>query len=185
MRDIIVDCATGARDEIVLTPAEVAAIEAQAAADAQLEGARLADEQAQQAAVVAGRLASRIATIDKVRAEELDDDTVALLAPLFDPWQPGLAVEVGDVLSWDGTLVECIQAHTTQSDWDPGVTPALWKVHRTTTGSAPDEWVQPTGGHDAYNTGDRVTFEGQVYESLIGANVWSPTGYPAGWTLIP
>lgn len=44
-----------------------------------------------------------------------------------------------------------------------------------------DEWVQPTGGHDAYNIGDQVTFEESTYESLINANVWSPTGYPAGW----
>lgn len=43
------------------------------------------------------------------------------------------------------------------------------------------EWKQPTGAHDAYNTGDRVTFNGQVYESLINGNVWSPADYPAGW----
>lgn len=38
--------------------------------------------------------------------------------------------------------------------------------------------------HDAYNTGDRMTFEGAVYESLIDANVHSPAAYPAGWQLI-
>ena len=42
-------------------------------------------------------------------------------------------------------------------------------------------FVQPTGAADAYSVGDRVTFEGKVYESTIDANVWSPTGYPAGW----
>ena len=42
-------------------------------------------------------------------------------------------------------------------------------------------WVQPTGGHDAYAKGARVSFEGSDYESLIDGNVWSPTGYPAGW----
>lgn len=45
----------------------------------------------------------------------------------------------------------------------------------------PDPWVQPTGAADAYKTGDRVTFEDNVWESVIDANVWSPTGYPAGW----
>lgn len=43
------------------------------------------------------------------------------------------------------------------------------------------EWVQPTGGHDAYNIGDRVMFQGQAYESLIDGNTWSPTDYPQGW----
>ena len=43
------------------------------------------------------------------------------------------------------------------------------------------EWVQPLGGHDAYNVGDRVTFNGKVYESTITGNVWAPDVYPAGW----
>ena len=43
------------------------------------------------------------------------------------------------------------------------------------------DWVQPTGTHDAYQTGDKVRFEGSIYESLIDVNVWSPTAYPAGW----
>ena len=45
-------------------------------------------------------------------------------------------------------------------------------------------WVQPTGAHDAYQTGDRVHYPGEndpVYESLIDGNVWSPEVYPAGW----
>ena len=46
---------------------------------------------------------------------------------------------------------------------------------------APAEWVQPAGGHDAYNTGDRVTFEGSIYVSVMDGNVWSPTDHPAGW----
>lgn len=43
------------------------------------------------------------------------------------------------------------------------------------------EWVQPTGAHDAYNKGDKVTFEGKHYMSLIDGNIWSPAAYPAGW----
>jgi hypothetical protein len=45
-------------------------------------------------------------------------------------------------------------------------------------------WVQPTGAHDAYKLGDRVSFNGADYESRIAANVWSPSVYPAGWLLI-
>lgn len=43
------------------------------------------------------------------------------------------------------------------------------------------EWVQPTGAHDAYNTGDRVTYNGRVYESTMDGNTWSPDAYPQGW----
>ena len=43
------------------------------------------------------------------------------------------------------------------------------------------DFVQPTGAHDAYQKGDKVKFEGKVYESLIDANTYSPSAYPAGW----
>ena len=54
-------------------------------------------------------------------------------------------------------------------------------------GDAPDEpgeipeFVQPTGAHDAYHVGDKVTYNGKVYQSLIDGNVWAPDVYPAGW----
>ena len=46
------------------------------------------------------------------------------------------------------------------------------------------EYVQPTGGHDAYKIGDKVTYNGQKYECLIDNCVWTPDVYPQGWKLI-
>ncbi len=43
------------------------------------------------------------------------------------------------------------------------------------------EFVQPTGSHDAYKKGDKVSFNGKIYESLIDGNVYSPSAYPLGW----
>lgn len=48
----------------------------------------------------------------------------------------------------------------------------------------PPEWKQPTGGHDAYKMGDRVTHNGKVYESTINGNVWAPDAYPQGWKVV-
>lgn len=62
--------------------------------------------------------------------------------------------------------------------WQPGV--SGWREIVDETAGAP-EWVQPTGAHDAYQTGDRVMFEGAEYVSVIDANTWSPTAYPQGW----
>ena len=42
-------------------------------------------------------------------------------------------------------------------------------------------YKQPTGGHDAYNKGDKVAFNGATWESTIDNNVWSPSAYPQGW----
>ena len=44
------------------------------------------------------------------------------------------------------------------------------------------EWKQPLGGHDAYNTGDLVSYDGSVWESDVDGNVWKPGEY--GWTMI-
>ena len=44
-----------------------------------------------------------------------------------------------------------------------------------------NHWNQPTGAHDAYNTGDIVNYNGTLYKSLIDGNVWAPDAYPAGW----
>ena len=76
--------------------------------------------------------------------------------------------------------------------WEPGV--YGWEEVTESTGGGggtaepetpstetiPD-FVQPTGAHDAYKKGDKVKFEGKVYESLIDANTYSPSAYPAGW----
>ena len=46
------------------------------------------------------------------------------------------------------------------------------------------EWVQPTGAHDAYNTGDIVIYNGTLYKSVIDGNVWAPDAYPQGWEVV-
>lgn len=43
------------------------------------------------------------------------------------------------------------------------------------------EFVQPTGAHDAYMTGDTVTYNGKIYTSKMDYNVYSPDVYPTGW----
>ena len=42
-----------------------------------------------------------------------------------------------------------------------------------------EEWVQPTGAHDAYRQGATVTHNGKVWDSLTPANVWEPG--VSGW----
>lgn len=46
------------------------------------------------------------------------------------------------------------------------------------------EYVQPTGAHDAYNTGAKITFKGEKWEALQDGLVWSPEEYSQGWKLI-
>lgn len=46
------------------------------------------------------------------------------------------------------------------------------------------EYVQPTGAHDAYNTGDKVTYKKNKYICKINSCVWDPDTYPEGWELV-
>ena len=111
-------------------------------------------------------------------AVTLDDETALTGVELFPAWVVGKAYAVNDRAQYNGTLYKCIQAHTSQSDWMPSATPALWK---TVSLDEYPEWVQPTGAHDAYNIGDKVTYNGQRYVCTSNANVYAPDVY--GWQL--
>ena len=108
--------------------------------------------------------------------------TVVVPATVYTAWTSGAAVTIGALRIFKGVLYRCIQAHTTQIDWTPPIVPALWREMSRPGTIGP--WKQPAGAHDAYAIGDRCTFEGATWESVIAANVWSPTGYPAGWTQV-
>lgn len=43
------------------------------------------------------------------------------------------------------------------------------------------EYVQPTGAHDAYKVGDKITYNGKHYECIYNGCVWTPDAYPQGW----
>ena len=117
-----------------------------------------------------------------VRADTLTEAQIVELLGFYPQYEIGNAYTVGDLFKYDNALYEVIQAHTSQAEWIPKDLPSLYKIK--TPSLVIPEWVQPTGSTDAYNIGDRVIFENQVYESLINANTWSPTAYPQGWKLI-
>lgn len=87
--------------------------------------------------------------------------------------------EGNKVYAYDDDKAKCLQGHN-RMHYAIEETPALWLIITTISAGYP-VWVQPTGAHDAYQLGDRVSFNGKNYESLINANVWSPSVYPAGW----
>lgn len=93
------------------------------------------------------------------------------------------AYSAGDIVNYNGTLY---QSTINGNVWSPNVYPAGWTVYEAATEpeepTTYPEWVQPTGAHDAYNTGDIVNYNGTLYRSLIDGNTWAPDAYPQGWT---
>lgn len=43
------------------------------------------------------------------------------------------------------------------------------------------KYKQPTGAHDAYNVGDKITYNGKKYICQMNGCVWAPDVYPQGW----
>ena len=121
----------------------------------------------------------------------LTDEQAGQVIDAFPEWEAGVAYKVGERVKYDGKLYRCVQAHTSQADWHPDIVPPLWTPLQAEGGDDDPTtipvWVQPTGAQDAYNKGDRVWYpdaSGQVWESTMDGNVWSPEAYPAGWKLI-
>ena len=66
-------------------------------------------------------------------AEATTDAEVAAVVDLFDGFDAEKRVyKVGEVVAFGGVLFRCVQAHTTQADWTPAKTPALWTPVRET-----------------------------------------------------
>jgi hypothetical protein len=110
-------------------------------------------------------------------AEAFDDETALDNTSLFPFWREGETVaKDAKRQDFDGNnelkLYKAIQPHTTQADWRPKDTPSLW-LHVAKPGEIP-EWKQPAGSHDAYQKGDRVKYNGDVWESAVNANVYAP-----------
>ena len=76
--------------------------------------------------------------------------------------------------SWNGKIVKCIKEHD-RMHFAPDQTPALFNIIDPIQEGYP-AWKQPTGAHDAYKIGDRVTYNGKDYESRINANTTKPDG---------
>ena len=119
------------------------------------------------------------ATRKLIRVDELDEEELLGMINLYDNYQVGKSYKADDIFKYEGKLYKVIQEHASLENWIPSELPALY-LNMMPENVIP-EWVQPMGSHDAYKVGDKVIYEGKVYESLIDNNTWSPKDYPQGW----
>ena len=57
-----------------------------------------------------------------------DDNTALTVIDLYPKWAVGIAVAKDSRYQYNGKLYKVVQAHTTQADWTPDITPNLWTV---------------------------------------------------------
>lgn len=121
-------------------------------------------------------------------AASLPEEQALEVATVFPQYQTGAAYKKGQYITHgtdnngDPCLYQVVQDHTSQVDWPPDSTPALYTRIGLTADGWP-VWSQPTGSQDAYNKGDIVDYNGQLYQSTMDSNVWSPDTYSQGWEI--
>ena len=117
-----------------------------------------------------------------LKQSEMTDEELLELIDVYDEFEMGLEVIVGDYYKYQDNLYEVIQEHTTQ--WTPDTVPALF--NKVIPKGVIPEWEQPTGSQNAYKIGDTVTYKGSTYVSKIEGNTTVPDGdtpHNRYWTL--
>lgn len=109
-------------------------------------------------------------------------DAVLLAQPMamYDEWSAeSVEYVLDDIRQYNGLLYRCVQAHTSQATWTPEDAASLWTRIADPAQEWP-EWIQPTGAHNAYAKGAKVSHNGKRWVSDVDANTWEPGVY--GWT---
>ena len=106
-------------------------------------------------------------------AESLDDNDAVDVPELFRVWAPNEDYVKDERFQHLGVLYKVLMDHRSQEDWEPQNAPSLYARVLIPDPEVIPEWVQPDSTN-AYMKGDRVMYNGKVWESTIDNNVWVP-----------
>lgn len=123
-------------------------------------------------------LANEIVSSDPVQVTER-----LLFVRTRPEWWPGKLVKAGDVLYYEGNLIEVIADHETAAHWKPGEAHSLYK--RFYESDEIPVWVQPISAETAYPLGFRVLHLERIWVSQIPANTTVPGSDVRWWVLAP
>lgn len=132
--------------------------------------------------IVNATATSGIMFVTMAEAGSIDVATAAEHAELFAEWSYPVAYKVGQIRRYGGKLYNCVQAHTSQENWNPEDAASMWAITADPTEEWP-AWSQPIGAHDAYAAGAKVSHQEKHWISDLDGNVWEPGIY--GWTEAP
>lgn len=121
---------------------------------------------------------TNIAFVVLAESGAIDEVTATEHTDVFAEWEPNVRYVLGNLRTYEDVLYKCVQEHTSQADWTPPATPALWAKAGDPAEEWP-EWSQPIGAHDAYAAGDKCSHNGKHWVSNVDGNVWEPGIF--GW----
>lgn len=114
-----------------------------------------------------------------VKLRGLATDEMSLQVPnLYPSWKPEVTYVIGDRVLYQDVLYKVLQDHTSQETWTPTDAPSLFTKVLIPDENVIPEWEQPNSTNP-YMTGDKVIYEGKIWESTVDNNVWAPSVY--GW----
>ena len=115
----------------------------------------------------------------QINTLEVDDNTALRMTEFYPEWASDTDYTAGYKAQRGGKLWRCVQAHTSQTGWEPENAPSLWAKVLIPDETVIPEWEQPDSTN-AYIKGDKVTHNGKTWVSDVDGNVWEPGVY--GWT---
>ena len=111
--------------------------------------------------------------------QSLPDSEALEAVTLYPEWAAGVDYSTGHKVQRGGKLCRCLQAHTSQSGWEPDNATSLWAKVLIPDETVVPEWEQP-GSTNPYSAGNKVTHNGKTWVSDVDNNVWEPGVY--GWS---
>ena len=98
----------------------------------------------------------------QINTLEVDDNTALRMTEFYPEWAAGQDYPVGFKVQRGGALYKALQAHTSQTEWEPENAPALWTEICETHAGTLDDPI-PYSGNMALESGKYYSQSGAVY----------------------
>ena len=119
-------------------------------------------------------LAQKLRPLIEKAVEYLDDAEAIEATTLYPAWSgDGVSYEKDFRVKYNQVLYKVLQAHTSQPAWNPEAAPSLFAKVLIPDPEVIPEWEQPDSTNP-YMTGDKVRYNGKIWQSTIDNNVWAP-----------
>lgn len=127
-----------------------------------------------------------------ILSKDLNEDQKENILSQYEEWELGVYYEKDKKVQYKGKVYKVVIPHDSQPNREPDrahnlfteyLSPQIQNEDGSTT-EVINDFKKPTGAHDAYSAGDKVRFEGKIYECKKDNTVHSPEEYPDGWNLI-
>ena len=135
-----------------MTAEEIAAIEAETAKFEAYERTR----------PLTAEEVTRLLIAQQINGLTVDDNTALRMREFYPEWAAGVDYTAGYKVQRGGKLWRCVQAHASQTGWEPENAPSLWtEICETHAGTLTDPI--PYSGNMALESGKYYSQSGAVY----------------------